>query len=282
MIKCYYHSADLDGLACGAIFRKTFPEAQLIGIDYGESVDIQPGDTVYMADISLPIEEMCRLSLVAKRFVWVDHHGTAIRAFEASQHEHNIESFLREGTAACELLWEYLYPDIAPSDVIRLLGQYDIWNQEWPFNWEKVVLPFQWGMRLRVPSLDKFPERFLSERIEFGTIENIISTGNDIIEYQANQDARLMKGSFVVEFEGLRCLCVNAAGAGSLTFKSVYDPEKHDIMAAFFFDGEKWRVSLRSDKGEVNCGEIAKLYGGGGHPGAAGFASTICPFNRPN
>ena len=40
----------------------------------------------------------------------------------------------------------------------------------------------------------------------------------------------------------------------------------------------KWKVSLYSTKPEIDCGAIAKTYGGGGHVGAAGFVCNRLPW----
>lgn len=57
-----YHSRDLDGYACGAIIKKKYPEATLIGFDYGQGLQklldlISRDDEVIMADVSLPKSE---------------------------------------------------------------------------------------------------------------------------------------------------------------------------------------------------------------------------------
>jgi nanoRNase/pAp phosphatase (c-di-AMP/oligoRNAs hydrolase) len=57
----------------------------------------------------------------------------------------------------------------------------------------------------------------------------------------------------------------------SETCRSIYNPDKHDIMIGFILIGNKWSVSLRSAKEEVDVSLIAKRKGGGGHKGAAGF-----------
>lgn len=62
----------------------------------------------------------------------------------------------------------------------------------------------------------------------------------------------------------------NMAMAGSDNFTSV-DQDKYDMFIGFSFNGKRWTYGLRSTK--VNCSEIAMKYGGGGHPGAAGFSS---------
>lgn len=49
--------------------------------------------------------------------------------------------------------------------------------------------------------------------------------------------------------------------------------DEYDLLIGFSFDGYRWSYSLRSEK--VDCSQIAKKFGGGGHRGAAGFSTTI-------
>jgi hypothetical protein len=100
---------------------------------------------------------------------------------------------------------------------------------------------------------------------------NITNDGMSILRYQCIQDEGIMKGSFDANIKGYRCLCVNALGTGSKTFRSKWNRETYDIMLSFGFRGGRWYVSLYSDKPEVDCAEIAKTEGGGGHKGAAGW-----------
>ena len=47
---CIYHSADLDGVCSGAIMRRAFPEATMLGYDYGQPFPwemVGPGTDVY-------------------------------------------------------------------------------------------------------------------------------------------------------------------------------------------------------------------------------------------
>jgi oligoribonuclease NrnB/cAMP/cGMP phosphodiesterase (DHH superfamily) len=41
-----------------------------------------------------------------------------------------------------------------------------------------------------------------------------------------------------------------------------------------------WKFSLYNDNGKVDCSQIAKQYGGGGHAGAAGFILNQEQFNK--
>ena len=61
----------------------------------------------------------------------------------------------------------------------------------------------------------------------------------------------------------------------SLLFKDIERPsDDFDIMITYVFDGEKYTVSLYTTKKDVNVAVIAKKYGGGGHPQAAGFVCS--------
>ena len=76
-MKCFYHSADLDGHCSGAIVKHKYPECELIGINYGDEFpwdDLDIDDPIYMVDFSLqPFDQMIKLG---KHFnlIWIDHH----------------------------------------------------------------------------------------------------------------------------------------------------------------------------------------------------------------
>lgn len=88
-----------------------------------------------------------------------------------------------------------------------------------------------------------------------------------------------------------RAIACNTIVFNSQFFESVYDPEKHDIMVAYaqvytrskVFRGDlgaklQWKVSLYSTKSTIDCGAIAKAFGGGGHAGAGGFVCDKLPW----
>ena len=77
-----------------------------------------------------------------------------------------------------------------------------------------------------------------------------------------------------------RVLACNTIVFNSNFFDGFFDPEKHDVMCAYSqrSDG-KWKVSMYTTKDEIDCGAIAKHFGGGGHKGAAGFVCTRLPWD---
>lgn len=282
---CIYHSRDLDGYCSGAIVKKKYPEAVLIGFDYGQPLQklldlIPEGSDVIMVDVSLPMDEMILLADHADRFTWIDHHASAIKAFNelSPALKTLITAVLEDGLAACENTWNYLFPDSQMPIAIELLGKYDTWRNGNAVEWNEVILPFQFGMRLNVSSADSFPQDLLA-RIPYVNnelIPNIITRGDIILAYQRQQNSVAMRGAFEVEFAGYQVIACNGGGFNSEAFASVWDENKYDLMMPFRYNGKHWVFSLYTTK-DIDCSELAKSMGGGGHKKAAGFQMDKLP-----
>ena len=86
-MKCFYHSADLDGHCSGAIVKLKYPDCEMIGINYGDIIDINnihQDEEVFMVDFCLqPFDGMLELNKKAKLY-WIDHHakGSIDEAFQ--------------------------------------------------------------------------------------------------------------------------------------------------------------------------------------------------------
>lgn len=276
-----YHSRDLDGMCSGAIIKKRYPEATLIGFDYGQGLqkllDLIPAkEPIIMADVSLPMVDMLLLSEHSGRqLTWIDHHASAIADYKSFfiQNDGLITSVLEDGIAACEGTWKYLFPDKDMPRAVELLGQYDTWRNQDKSKWDNEIIPFQFGMRMDINSAETFPQEMLTNK---APVDYIIEIGNVIIKYQSAQNSLAMHGSFVIDFEGLRVLACNGGGFNSQAFESKWDEEFHDAMMPFKFNGEKWTFSLYTTK-DIDLSVIAKKYGGGGHKKACGFMMTELP-----
>jgi hypothetical protein len=90
--------------------------------------------------------------------------------------------------------------------------------------------------------------------------------------------SHLMELGFAAQFAGLKVAACNVVHKGSDFFESIKG-KGFDLFMPFYYDGFKYIVSIYpGDFDDVDCSELAGLYGGGGHKGAAGFESTIPPF----
>lgn len=295
-MKCFYHSADLDGHCSGAIVKYRHPECEMIGINYGEPFPfalIKPDEEVFIVDfcpspftVLESINAMCRLH-------WIDHHQTAIdesikRGFMAS-----AGGFSKVGEGACELTWKYLFSLRKPMPLaVHLLGRYDVFDLA-----DDKVLPFQYGMRFFDETRPEKEEamvlwgRLFTDAV-WGAAE-IIGRGSMILKWEAVQAAKFCRAyAFDTTLEvwpnegnflSYSAIAVNQGFTNSRVFESAYNPVKHDLMITFCrlpLPKKLWTVSLYSDKRYIHCGEIAKHFGGGGHKGAAGFQCAVLPFKH--
>ena len=165
---CIYHSRDLDGWMSAAIVKRWFiktsepnslihdckneyfnededtpDELHFLGWDYGDSMpDLKDYDKVIMCDISFPKDIMSYLLIkYEENFIWIDHHKSALiendvnwrrRALSHVRPSH--PSGLRDmNFAACELTWQYFFPNETMPELVRLLGMYDSFRhkQQW-------------------------------------------------------------------------------------------------------------------------------------------------------
>lgn len=278
-MKCFYHSADLDGHCSGAIIKQRYPECEMIGINYGDEFpweSIDKDEKVYMVDFGLqPFECMKKLNAMCELH-WIDHHKTVIEDATNNCFLASGGQSLEIGLAGCELTYRYVYPDYPLPETVMLLGRYDVWDHS---NYN--VLPFQYGMRQEIdtsPDNQGFWAKMLNSNIH---TEATIQTGKIIMLYEASQNEKFCKAyAFGTNIDGYVGICVNRGFTNSKIFDSVYDHRYHDLMITFcrLKDAGKWTVSLYSTKEDIDCGVIAKKYGGGGHKGAAGFQCVDLPF----
>ena len=301
---CFYHSADLDGHCSGAILRrfheilpKDYELLELRGINYGEAFPwelIDGETTVYMVDFSIqPFDQMVRLLGECKQLVWIDHHETAINEYGSYEREHvgfQIAGTRKVGEAACELCWRWFFggrfmTDVNMPQAVRLIGRYDVWDKTNPD-----VEPFQWGMRSYSETRpEQVYEGLWKDLLDDDIVMagRIRDAGHRLLAFQRAQDEKYCRAyAFDALLGGLRVVALNKGMANSETFRSVYDPERHDAMCLFARKKNgRWLVSLYSAKPEVDVGSFCKGRspdgGGGGHANAAGYESLDCPFARP-
>lgn len=280
---CVYHSSDLDGKCSAAIVRKRYHFCHMIPFNYDDDPNVDrfsSEDTVIMVDVSFPIELMIELKNKVKEFIWIDHHITKIN--EANENDFSTKGLLDNDFAACENVWRFFYPYERLPYCVKMLGRYDIWKHQDI----KGCLEFQYGMRLYDTNPDSGIWREVisnNESVNNGVFERLSKEGEIILKYQKSSNEVYAKSyAFETEFEGHKAIAINKGCCGSMTFESVWDNTKYDIMISFALvkkEAEyKYIVSMYTDKEGIDASVIAKKYGGGGHKQACGFVCKELPF----
>jgi oligoribonuclease NrnB/cAMP/cGMP phosphodiesterase (DHH superfamily) len=203
--------------------------------------------------------------------------------------------------AACQLVWNHLYPKDKIPYCVRQLSLYDIWKHDDPN-----TLPYQEGMRVLLdksghgttPYAQKMWKDALQTKPRDSKSQLPPSTwdlmriieGLLILKFKKGEDSKYA-AAYSFEFEWAvelpvskpvdgnetytqiyRVIALNRGMCGSPALDPVYNPH-HDLKMFFCLKPNGlYKVSLRSDREEIDCAKIAKVYGGGGHKGAAGFS----------
>lgn len=169
---------------------------------------------------------------------------------------------------------DFLKDRVSEPLAVRLAGLYDIWDKRDPD-----AETFQYALRVEdCPRWDAL--------LGFSSgayLEQLLAWGKSAQRYAQHVDASICNSlTWLMEWEGLKFLCVNHARFNSLLFAAKDVPETgHDALLGFRFDGRNWMVSLYHSKHHTNIdlSEIAKKHGGGGHRGACGFTCKQLPFS---
>jgi len=155
-------------------------------------------------------------------------------------------------------------------------------------NEETKVLEFQYGARQCISNYEeayKYLIREFEEQIDYPykVIDNILESGKAIYQYLCTEAKQAYKNGFPIHlFEDSKgektigeehklFICINKERFNPINFGIDYHKDGYDGCACFHFDGTHWCFSLYNDNGLVDCSQIAKQFGGGGHKGAAGF-----------
>ena len=286
-----YHNADPDGNFSAAIVLKKYPLAQAIGYNYEPNmhniINQCHGRRVVMVDVSpYDWKDMHRLCAVAKHVLWLDHHATALKQMQDSGvlELDNFGSHFEHGNwGACHRVWKYFYPDIAVPVAVFYVAAYDVYRDYGTDDWNNYFFPF----RFAVDHLDT-PEKVL-ENFDFenDNLEPWLTKGRAIVEYVDYQNARLVNNptlcyetrfnpepfSLLDNPESVQLYKVLAVNAGlhGDQFKS-RDTSDYAFLVGFSCYVGRWKVSLRGTGKDIDLGQIAKRFGGGGHKNAAGFS----------
>lgn len=275
----FYESSGFDGQCCAAIYKTIKYNCKFNPVLRGEIFDDTDIDTDFDV-VSLfnfcPDDPYIIQTLIEKVPVlyWFDHHESS-RIMYKKEKFHRIHTppgvfvsdLPRVPRGSCELFYMHKHEceyDAIPY-YIRLLGRYEIGDYSDPN-----TIPFQYAMKswLPDPSVDmqQWKKIIRPSSSDHTFFKKMIEHGKYIRMY-AEKEARKQSAalSFEMDFEGLRTLAINSNVDNSLLFESNYDKEKHDLVLQFVYHNAYWKLSLRSDKGKVHCGMIAKRYGGDGY-----------------
>ena len=287
-IAIVYHRVDFDGVFSALIAKMRILELGyepvLLGYNYGDEFPVlNPSEyvTICMVDVSFPPGQMLGLRNLygPERFVYIDHHKTALEAEQQAGFQ-DLEGIRRDGTAACELTWEYFYPNSYCPDLIQMLGAYDVWNKS-RFDWSE-VLCLQYALKSRYgvnpDTIWKDWNELLSMRWGHELV-SLICEGEAIKKYlERTWKSAVKVYSFPVEVAGrYKGICMLGTEFSSSVFESVMN--KYDIYMVCNRKGpDTYNISMYKEPDrlpEFSCGGYRMFKG---HVGSAGGTLNMEQF----
>jgi len=185
-----------------------------------------------------------------------------------------------EGSSVPPSKQDYVDRKVIEPVAVRLAGEYDIWDKRDPD-----ADTLQYGLRCQDPLGLQWSDLLSVSKGMPATLMQLLDNGTVAECYAKHVDESTCQSrSFLLEWEGLKFLCINSARFNSLFFASRDVPETgHDALLGFCWNGKAWMVSLYHAKHrtELDLSAIAVKYGGGGHRGACGFTCNQLPFLKP-
>lgn len=279
---------DLDGYASGYIVSDHFSsqEKAFTILNYDKEPDlskIKPGDIVTITDYSLTNSQYREiLERVGDdgQLIWCDHHVTAIDRYNEDE-DLAVDGIRSIKYCGAVLTWCY-FNDIDTDDIentpydelilkiphwLRLVDAWDTWKLDSKYREEAEALNLAVQSNLSMDLMAKLRKCY-RDYVEIG--RSYRDFRNQWSKALRDQYLfyKIQKGDNFGVDRMITLAILNVGNANSEFFGN--EINKADVCVTMCFDGKKWKVSLYSNKSDIDCSKAAKMFGGGGHKGAAG------------
>lgn len=261
-VVCFYHANCTDGAASAAVIHYKYPQAVSYPMTHGDPFPIDvTGKTLFIVDFSFDAQRLTELKNKAGAIFWYDHHKTSLPSHEKLGWG-DID--LKESGAS--LTWKKEFPGQAVPRILEYVRDKDLFEWKLPHSRE-ISMELKNTPQLLDPA-GEFWKQHLARWSE-AEFQQMVKNGEVALRAQKMAILMGLKNAFELNFHGHRALAVNWSLEASDIGEYIYKDLAYPLAVMFYFSGKNWTFSLRSN--QVDVSELALKYGGGGHPGAAGF-----------
>jgi len=244
----------------------------IIYLQYGNSsnsfdVNMLNNKNVIMCDFSFDRNKIISIKNITKNLIVLDHHKSAEENLTGL--DYCIFDMKKSGAT---LMWEYLYGDIIQPMFVKYVEDRDIWKGEF-----SDTEAFSLGIRmyereaLLNKGYDAFKDNFVNDVIKTG---NVLLKDRDMFIKKIVDKKKSLPRKTI---DGHNVICINNNTHISNVGNELSDNEP--FVAQYFITDKDIVFSLRSLEDGEDVSVIARSYGGGGHPRAAGFSFPLENFN---
>ena len=277
--KVLYHKGCNDGFCAAWLHWRNISIAdrkkvEYIPVQYDEETPGNLGGCkVLILDFSYKHKEMVRMRFYTERLQVIDHHKSAQEELKGLD-EFCIFDMEKSGA---KLYWDTMVGEgnVPANWLVEYTQDRDLWQWKLPYSREISA------------ALASHPFHFeVWNRLYGYGPDAMIAEGSAILRYQQGLiDAKVNNVSFV-EIGGYVVPCVNTTTLTSEIAGTIAEEMPEYPFAAGFFilnnGNVRYSLRMRDDAEEayaLDLSKIARRYGGGGHPQAAGFTlQTTLPM----
>ncbi|MEH7884826.1 DHH family phosphoesterase [Bacillus sp. JJ1609] len=299
MYRLFTHN-DLDGVACGILFRLAFGERVEVRYNSVSGLNFQveryfermndrmkKEDLLFITDLSVNSEMAEKINefvLAGGKAKLIDHHKTALHFNDYTWGDVKVEDQNGTLTSAASLVYEYLVNEKhlqkneSIDEFVELVRQYDTWDWDILKNYKAKNLNDLFFMI----SIEDFEERIVprlqtGEHFEFDEFEQKLL---EMEEDKIDRYIRRKKREIVqINSNGLYGGIVHAESYHSELGNELGKEFLHlDYIAIINLGGKK--ISFRTIHDNVDVSAVAGEYGGGGHAKAAGCSMSGEAYTR--
>jgi oligoribonuclease NrnB/cAMP/cGMP phosphodiesterase (DHH superfamily) len=280
------------GLWCAHHYAKD-KEFKKIGISAdGDPYGNFNGKKIIFIDVCPSIDWLVKNLVIVKKVTILDHHKTACDEINENLHllsnYDNLELVLDMTRSGCQIAWDYFFPNTERAWFVNYVGDQDLWT--WSLENSKeinAVLDFN-------DYIDQYNLNKLDELLNYSVeqLQELKKEGLQIAKFKTkiiNDELEwVQEAVFIVDGKEYN---IQIAGAITSDMKSELGnllSEKllengslpdFGVVWDYYPRYNQWKLSLRGNDISPDLSEIARKFGGGGHPYASGITLDSSPFN---
>ena len=253
-----YHKGCPDGItsAFGAWYLLG-DKAEYCPAAHGEAPPDVTGKNVAILDFSYSRDIIMSMMEEANSLVVVDHHKSAESALK------DLPGMIFDmNHSGAYLSWVYFHPDKEIPKFVLHIEDRDLWKWKLSHS-EEFCIAFD---------MLNYDLKKISNCMDASVVKEMIQQGSTLLAYKTHNVNRIANTASIRKFLGHNALVINSSVWMSEIGSEL--SKECDVVFIWSWSHKRrvHRVSLRSFYDHVDCSELAKKYGGGGHKKAAGFA----------
>lgn len=270
MIRIWYHGNCPDGFgAAWAAWRHFREEAEYTPVVYGQAPPASdPGDDIFLVDYSLPKREIIGLRAGDRHVTVIDHHKSAFE--DIGDLPGTVFDMERSGAM---LTWAQFHRDPAPA-LIRYVQDHDLWRFQLPQSRQVRAWLRSYKQDFKLwetiaAQLEYYPASVWEEG------KAILRYQNQLVQTMADQAEEVYADN--AQREPVLVPVVNATVLFSEVGEELNTRFPEAAYSMYYFDRADGmrQYGLRTKRDDTDVSAVARVYGGGGHKGAAGFTKVL-------